>query len=337
MKKTIFAIAASSLCLALFTYIALSMLVIYKTSTLNDYCKSGVYARADNTTERFYRTYKMHRESIDLSRWWFQSSSTESIPSSTPGVQLKATLTEAKGAHQWIIVVHGIETCRLDSEVLVPASMLLQSGFSVLMLDLREHGESTRTTGRHTGGYYERQDILAAWKWLQTHQGVDAKNIGIYGLSFGAGSTALAFGLEPNVQAVWLDAPYANMQVIIGSELKRLGLPSWMAGFVVHVWKQFRGIDLEALAPIDSMQRIGSRALAVSYNLNDARTPASHGKSLCEAAKQHAVHPSRILCYPHEQGVMVTPTQRMDYHVVGPLTESTWQQTISQFFKKHLG
>ena len=41
-----------------------------------------------------------------------------------------------------VIMVHGIYSCRREANILVPAGMLHRAGFSVLLMDLRDHGDS---------------------------------------------------------------------------------------------------------------------------------------------------------------------------------------------------
>ena len=71
-----------------------------------------------------------------------------------------------------VVVVHGYTACRRDGWVLLAAGMLHRHGFAVLAIDLRNHGDSGRTGGRHTGGIRESADVLGAWDWLVTERHV---------------------------------------------------------------------------------------------------------------------------------------------------------------------
>jgi pimeloyl-ACP methyl ester carboxylesterase len=59
-----------------------------------------------------------------------------------------------------VIVVHGRNSCRHDPVVLLPAGMLARNGFSVLMIDLRDHGDSDIEDGRSGWG---SEEYLTSW------------------------------------------------------------------------------------------------------------------------------------------------------------------------------
>ena len=95
-----------------------------------------------------------------------------------------------------MILVHGLKSCRRDENVLMPAGMLRRHGFGVLLIDLRDHGDSDDEDLRFAGGTEEYLDVLGAWDWLAA-QGVPKDRIGILGMSFGAATTVIAGGEEP--------------------------------------------------------------------------------------------------------------------------------------------
>jgi fermentation-respiration switch protein FrsA (DUF1100 family) len=105
----------------------------------------------------------------------------------------------ASSAAPAVVIVHGIGRCKGDPEVLLPAGMLNRGGFAVLLIDLRNHGDSTVTDGRNTAGVRESLDVLGAWDWLRSAQGLPADRIGLFGVSFGAGSVIDAMGEEPSI------------------------------------------------------------------------------------------------------------------------------------------
>ena len=118
-----------------------------------------------------------------------------------------------------ILFVHGLGICKNSHTVLLTAAMIVHEGYSVMQLDLREHGASSKSDLLHTAGQEEKQDVLSGWHWIHEVKGIAAKQIGVYGVSLGAGAVALAFGEETRMWAVWLDSPFADMEKIIRSEL----------------------------------------------------------------------------------------------------------------------
>src|SRR5262249_2960641 len=71
------------------------------------------------------------------------------IPSRQTGVTLAGWYVERDPAASSVLVTHGFGQCKCDSNVLIPAGMLYRNGFNVLLIDLRNHGESD-VTMRHT-------------------------------------------------------------------------------------------------------------------------------------------------------------------------------------------
>jgi uncharacterized protein len=64
-----------------------------------------------------------------------------------------------------IILLHGVRGSRLD--MVERARFLARAGYSVLLIDLQAHGEST---GKHiTFGYLESKDAQAAVEYLRTN------------------------------------------------------------------------------------------------------------------------------------------------------------------------
>ncbi|MCU0484027.1 MAG: alpha/beta hydrolase, partial [Chloroflexi bacterium] len=128
----------------------------------------------------------------------------------TPGLGLRAFWAPPRDdGGPVVIVVHGRGSCRRDAVSLLPAGMLARHGFGVLVMDLRDHGDSDREDGQWAGGIDEWQDVLGA-QWLRA-KGYAAETIGLYGGSMGAGSVAFAMGNEPGVAAGFLDSPYADI------------------------------------------------------------------------------------------------------------------------------
>jgi dipeptidyl aminopeptidase/acylaminoacyl peptidase len=100
-----------------------------------------------------------------------------------------------------VILVRGRNSCRHDTAVLLPAGMLAPNGYSVLLMDVRDQGDSSIEDGRSGWGSEEYLDILGAWDWLPAAQGLRADRIGLVGESLRASSAIIAMGEEPAVAA----------------------------------------------------------------------------------------------------------------------------------------
>ena len=207
------------------------------------------------------------------------------IRSRDPGIELAGWFIAAAEADApVVIVVHGRAACRRDPTALLPAGMLHRRGFGVLMIDLREHGESTIEDGHYAAGTKEYRDILGAWDWLQHEKLVAADRIGLAGVSLGAATVLIAAGREPAVAAVWADSSYANLPEFIRDELGRQGLPTFFDIGAVVAGRILHGDDIAAISPLDSVRSLSGRPLFITHGEADAVIDVRHGHELAAAA-----------------------------------------------------
>jgi dipeptidyl aminopeptidase/acylaminoacyl peptidase len=227
---------------------------------------------------------------LDTTPWAMPAPVEVRLPSRDPGIEiagwwLPAGDAAAVATTPTVIVVHGFTACRHDHAVLLPAGMLHRAGFSVLLIDLRDHGDSTREDGRFAGGTDEYRDVLGAWDWLQAEQGVAPASIGLLGISLGAATVLLATGHEPGVAAVWEDSSYADLGSAIDAELGREGYPTFLALGGVLAARLISGDDLVSYSPLDAVARLDGRPLAISHGTADSRLSVDYGHRLEAAAR----------------------------------------------------
>jgi fermentation-respiration switch protein FrsA (DUF1100 family) len=225
---------------------------------------------------------------LDTTPWLMPVSEDVRIPSRDPGIEIAGWWVPADAAASGtpaptVIVVHGFTACRHDHAVLLPAGMLHKAGFSVLLIDLRDHGDSTREDGRFAGGTDEYRDVLGAWDWVQSEQGVEPSSIGLVGVSLGAATVLLATGQEPGVAAVWEDSSYADLPSAIDAELSRNGYPTFLAFGGVSAARIISGDDLTSYSPLDAVGRLNGRPLFITHGTADTRLSVEYGHRL-EAA-----------------------------------------------------
>jgi uncharacterized protein len=187
-----------------------------------------------------------------------------------------------------VVLVHGVKSCRRDDNILMPAGMLHRNGFSVLLMDQRDHGDSDDEDLRFAGGTEEYLDVLGAWDWLVA-QGVPEERIGILGMSFGAGTTVIAGGEEPRVRAVWEDSSYGDMAEAMRDYLVREGYPALLEPGAVAVARVVSGDDLLSKSPLAEIPNYAGRRLAIVHGAADTTLPASYAEELRAAALQSGV------------------------------------------------
>jgi uncharacterized protein len=182
-----------------------------------------------------------------------------------------------------VILSHGLGGCRRGNEALIPAGMLYQAGFNVLMLDLRNMGESARDNGLHALGSKEYRDVLGAYDWLLA-QGAQPGRIGVYGVSLGGATVLNAAGAEPGIAAAWTDSAFADPQVI--AEDIAAATPLIQAILQPGLWmgRTVYGDDVYSQRPVESVARFGSRPLFLVHGTPDQTVPYKHLGLLEQAA-----------------------------------------------------
>ena len=223
-----------------------------------------------------------------------------------------------------VIVVHGHGSCRHDPVTLLPAGMLHRNGFSVLMMDMRDQGDSDIEDGRYAGGTEEYRDVLGAWDWLRA-RGVPAARIGLVGESLGASTVLIAMAEEPGIAATWEDSGYADINVAISEELAHNGYPGWLAPGGILWARIAAGDDLTVRNPLEEVEKIGARPLQIVHGDADRRVNVHHARDLA------AVHARFV---PGYEAWIVPGATHVQAAWAGP---EEYERRIVAFFRENLG
>jgi fermentation-respiration switch protein FrsA (DUF1100 family) len=277
-------LAATLILVPVLAYGGASVVVWDKLTSVPDQC-GGRWT--ENTPEAFEAPESY---ALDTRPWAMPKPVDVRLPSRDPGIEiagwwLPASTAGTPADAPAVIVVHGFTACRHDHAVLLPAGMLHRNGFSVLLIDLRDHGDSTREDGRFAGGTDEYRDVLGAWDWLQTEHGIAPTRIGLVGVSLGAATVLLATGREPGVAAVWEDSSYADLRTAIDAELTREGYPTFLAFGGVLAARLISGDDLVSYSPLDAVAMLDGRPLSITHGTADTRLSVEYGHRLEAAAR----------------------------------------------------
>ena len=286
-RRRAFSIAAAFGAVALLAGYAFASNVIYDRLTLVDRPWCPEYASfAGSTPASFATGSRDTGPFVDTTPYLMPDFETVTFASREPAVTIAGWwVPGASAAAPAVVVVHGLGRCKGDPEVLLPAGMLHRHGFGVLLIDLRNHGDSTVTDGRNTAGVRESLDVLGAWDWLRSTQALPASRIGLYGVSFGAGGVMDAMGLEPSVAAAWVDSGFADVDVGIQDELDRNGYPRILAPGGILVGRILHGVDITSLSPLEAARDLDGRPLAIVHGDADSRVAVKHAAMLAEAVR----------------------------------------------------
>jgi len=250
---------------------------------------------------------------IDAAAYLMPDYETVSIPSRDRHITMSAWFVPAAepANGKAVLLVHGYGSCKRDPVILLPAGMLHRNGFTVLLTDLRDNGDSTIEDGRSAGGTDDYRDVLGAWDWLSAAKGFDPGLIGIYGGSMGAGSVLIAAGEEPRVAAVWEDSSWANIEVAVREELAYRGYPAWLEPAEMVMARLIAGIDLTSRSPEKAVRRLAGRPLAIVHGGSDVRVRTHHAFDLAAAAREGgvAVDPWIIPGPGHTIGMCLFPDE----------------------------
>ena len=271
---------------------------------------------------------------------WFDQWSNVTIDVPGEPITLAAWVMESEASSPWVIIVHGIRSCKANHEALIPAAWLNQAGFNVILFDMRDHGDSTTEDGLVSAGQREYRDFLAVWQWLQDEKGASPENIGGMGISMGAGTVSIAFEQEPALEAVFLESPFSSMGDIIHEELAFAGFPPFLKNAAIFAGKVSSGDDLVKYEPINAMADVGDRSVFITQSLEDVRIAIHHGESMCEAAQAGVTEDGFVDCWFASSGVAHNDRDREGVlsHITLMLTQpDEYRDRMVGFFEASLG
>jgi dipeptidyl aminopeptidase/acylaminoacyl peptidase len=246
------------------------------------------------------------------------------FPSRQPNLQIAGWYVEAEPDAPVVIVVDGIGGCKYAQAALLSAGMLWHSGFNILLIDLRDTGDSGSEDGLSAVGNEEYQDALGAWDWLVEQKGFAPERIGILGNSLGVATVLFAFEQEPRIAAIALNSPFANLPQIMREELQNKGYPSILAPGAVVMARLVSGEDLVAHDPVKAALSAGDRPIWVVHSTADSRVAVHHSYALQAATQEAGVDAEFwfIDGASHVQSPAVYPAE--------------FQTRLSAFFRDHL-
>ena len=277
-RRIALALGATALLLAV-AYMAVGYLIYDQLSRV----KAGGGESAGNTPSKFVVTSEKWA-TFNVAPYLMPTYVTVRIPSRQTGVHLAAWYVPGDPNAPAVVLTHGLGGCKCQANILLVAGMLHRNGFTVLLYDLREHGESDIVDGRAAVGNDEYLDALGAWDWLISEKDFTTNRIGLYGQSFGAGTTLIAFSEEPQAAAAFVDSPYADLRQIMDEELVRNSYPTFLDAGGFAAARVVSGVDLLEHSPRDAIVRDAGRPLYLVHGTADSRVSPHHTRDLADLA-----------------------------------------------------
>ena len=228
---------------------------------------------------------------------------------SRDGLVLKGWWFQVDGADRAAVIVHGRGRNRVNSDFMEAgiAKLLLVHGYSVLLFDLRGHGESGGT--RYTLGIEEPRDILAAIDLAASRAEIDRNRVALIGESLGGGSALMTVKADPSIGPVVTDSAFADANTVVSeSATKYTNLPPWFTPGIVLMSRLFLGLDISQVTPSKVVAAHPERAFLFIQCTDDTTVLLHHGMDLkaasrnprtelwvvpgCEHVKAYATHPA---------------------------------------------
>mgnify|MGYP002636871977 CR=1 FL=1 len=214
-----------------------------------------------------------------------------------------------------IVLLHGIRGSRLS--MLDRARMLYGEGYSIVMIDLQGHGESSGD--QITIGHLEKHDARAAVEFARLQH--PDEPIGVIGVSLGGASALLASPLE--IDALVIESVYPDIESAINNRVAaRLGPLSGVPAWLLLMQLEPRlGIEKTQLRPIDHVSTIGCPVLVIS-GTEDVHTTEAETRRIFEAAQER------------KELWLVDGAAHVDLLTVSP---KEYRKRVVQFFARQLG
>jgi uncharacterized protein len=204
---------------------------------------------------------------------------------STDGLLLKGWWFPVPSADRAVVIVHGRAANRINSDFDQQkiSRFLIANHYSVLLFDLRGHGESEGL--RYSLGEYEPRDVVGAIDFAQKKAGIDRKRVAIIGESMGGGSAIMTVKADPTIGPVITDSAFADGLTVVSEVAPNYtGLPAWFTPGIVLMARVFFGLDLSAIKPAEVVRDHPERAWLFIQCEDDKTVFRHHGVELKAAS-----------------------------------------------------
>jgi pimeloyl-ACP methyl ester carboxylesterase len=214
-----------------------------------------------------------------------------------------------------VLLLHGLRNDR--RQMLDRTKFLLRAGYSIMLIDLPAHGESSGEC--ITFGYREAEGVEAAMRNLA--ESFPHEKIAVIGVSLGAASLVLSKA-SPAPSAVVLESMYPTIEEAIARRLqKRLGpLGSLLTPLFLWQLPIRLGVTADRLRPITHLTALHSPVLIMS-GAEDLHPTVAETQCLFESANQ-----------PKELWI-VEGAAHINLHAHNP---KEYEARVSAFLQKYL-
>jgi pimeloyl-ACP methyl ester carboxylesterase len=322
--KVLLGIAIGLVVLLVVAYLGMGYVIYDKLGNVKGSCDEHQANRPDN-----FALHPTWPASFDVTPYYMSPYETVKFPSRQKGIEVAGWWISAKPvapAAPAVILVDGLGGCKNSIAVLTPAGMLWRNGFNVLLIDLRDTGDSTFQDGRSTIGNEEYQDVLGAWDWLVNVKGFAPGKIGLFANSLGGANANYAFSEEPRIAALFLQSTFGNLRQVLAAELTRAGYPTFLAPGALVTGSIVTGVNLFGHDPLSAVRKDAGRPVYIVHTRADTRININQSEQLAAAAQAAGVNVTTW--FPENGEHVQTPAaypQEFERRLVGFFRQSLGQ------------
>jgi fermentation-respiration switch protein FrsA (DUF1100 family) len=188
------------------------------------------------------------------------------------------------GTHDTVILLHGVSDNRAG--MLGNADLLLRHGYSVLLPDARDHGDSGGPIA--TYGVLESDDLRRWFTWLQHQHHPHC----IDGIGDSMGAAQILESLATNAYcAVVAESSFSTFREAGYDRIgQQLGTGPWLGRTILRpavefglLYGRFRyGVDLAQASPLHAVERTHTPVLLI-HGQADTNLPPRHSEALARA------------------------------------------------------
>lgn len=215
-----------------------------------------------------------------------------------------------------VLLLHGV---RADRRQMAQRALFLNRlGYTVLLIDLPAHGESTGK--RITFGAQEAHAVRAAIAYLRRN--LPGERIGVLGNSLGAAATVLS-NPGASIDALIIESMYPTIEDAVKNRLQiYLGPPGRLLAPLLLAQLPLRaGVRVSDLRPIDSMAQLVPPVFVIGGE-NDEHTTVEETRRIADAAREP------------RQSWIVEGAAHVDLH---RHAQVEYERRVGAFFAAHLG
>lgn len=233
---------------SIFMVIVLSLIV----GVFSLYVGNYLYDYTLNPDAKHYIGEKIKKDEKEIAKAkkWLEEKGENVSIKSYDGLRLNASLIENK-SHVYVIMVHGYRG--EGASIISPIKKMNAKGYSLLVPDLRGHGESE---GDYIGmGWDDRKDLLG-WIDFILKRNCHA-SIVLYGVSMGAAAVMNVAGekLPHEVKAIIEDCGYTNIGDLLQSHYKLSDFESFLVSHFANMMTKVKaGYAIGDNQPIEQVR-----------------------------------------------------------------------------------